>query len=123
IRGERVTGVVVAGLHAPLSFLNAQSFRADVLRVLQKEQPPPRLIVLEASGTAEIDFTAAQDLRELFGECRKQDITVAVARLESLRAQEAFERFKLYDELPRDHVFHSVEEAIRALAAREGARG
>jgi high affinity sulfate transporter 1 len=123
IRGERVAGVVVAGLHAPLSFLNAANFRADALRVLQKEQPAARLLVLEASGVPEIDFTAAQDLRELFCECRKQGVTVAVARLESPRAHDAFERFELYDELPRDHVFHSVEEAVRALAGQEKAGG
>ena len=70
----------------------------------------------------EIDFTAAQDLHQLFRECRTRGVTVAVARLESPRAYEAFERFRLYDELPRDHVFHSVEEAVRALAARAGAR-
>jgi MFS superfamily sulfate permease-like transporter len=115
IKGEHVSHVVVAGLHAPLSFLNASSFRADVQHVLQVE-PAPRLLVLEASGMPEIDFTAAQDLRELFRECRTQGVTVAVARLESLRAQDAFERFGLFDVLPRDRVFHSVEEAVRALA-------
>ena len=41
---------------------------------------------------------------------------VAMARLESARAQEAFERFGLYDALPREHVFHSVDEAVRKLA-------
>jgi MFS superfamily sulfate permease-like transporter len=115
VKGEHVSHVVVAGLQAPLSFLNASSFRADVRHVLQVE-PAPRLLVLEASGMPEIDFTAAQDLRDLFRECRTQGVTVAVARLESLRAQDAFERFGLFDVLPRDRVFHSVEEAVRALA-------
>jgi SulP family sulfate permease len=121
IAGERVPGVTVVGLHAPLSFLNAANFRADVLHVLQTTEPAPQLLVLEASGTPEIDFTAAQDLRELFRECRTRGVTVAVARLESPRAQDAFERFKLYDDLPRDHVFHSVAEAVRALAPPAGA--
>jgi sulfate permease, SulP family len=115
IKGEHVAHVVVAGLQAPLSFLNASNFRADVLHVLQIE-PAPQLLVLEASGMLEIDFTAAQDLRDLFRECRTLGVTVAVARLESLRAQDAFERFGLFDDLPRDRVFHSVEEAVRALA-------
>jgi MFS superfamily sulfate permease-like transporter len=83
--------------------------------VLQVE-PAPRLLVLEASGMLEIDFTAAQELRDLFRESRTQGVTVAVARLESLRAQDAFERFGLFDVLPRDRLFRSVEEAVRALA-------
>lgn len=115
IKGQHVSHVVVAGLQAPLSFLNASSFRADVQHMLQVE-PAPRLLVLEASGMLEIDFTAAQELRDLFRECRTQGVTVAVARLESLRAQDAFERFGLFDVLPRDRVFRSVEEAVRALA-------
>jgi MFS superfamily sulfate permease-like transporter len=64
----------------------------------------------------EIDFTAAQELRDLLRECRAQGVIVAIARLESWRAQDAFERFGLFDVLPKDHVFHSVDEAIRALA-------
>jgi sulfate permease, SulP family len=71
--------------------------------------------VLEASGIVEIDFTAAQTLHELFKACHEQGVTVAVARLESVRAQAAFERFGLYDVLPKDRVFLSADEAVRKL--------
>ena len=104
---------VVVGLQAPLSFLNAQNFRADVLDVIKRAKP--RLLVLEASGIIEIDFTAAQTLLDLIRECRTEGATVAMARLESTRAQDAFARFELYDILPKDHIFHSVDEAVRKL--------
>ena len=71
--------------------------------------------MLEAASIPEIDFTAAQELFGLIGECHQQGTAVAVDRLESLRAQDAFERFRLFDVLPKDHVFHSVDQAIRAL--------
>jgi len=115
--GEHVPGVAVVGLQAPLSFLNAPSFRNDVLNILQAPAAKPSLLVLEASGIVEIDFTAAQILLELFKACREQGVTVAVARLESTRAQAAFERFDLYDVLPKGRVFLSVDEAVRVLAA------
>jgi MFS superfamily sulfate permease-like transporter len=83
-----------------------------------KTAPTPKLLVLEASGMLEIDFTAAQALLALIAECRRQDVTLAVARLESTRAQAAFERFGIYAGLPRDRVFRSVDEAIKALAGR-----
>ena len=116
--GERHPKTVVVGLQAPLSFLNAENFRADVLEVLKASSPKPGLLVLEASGILEIDFTAAQTLLELLRECRKDGVTVAMARLESIRAQRAFERFGVYDVLPKDHIFHSVDEAVRALAGK-----
>jgi sulfate permease, SulP family len=114
LAGERVANVAVVGLQAPLSFLNAASFRADVLGVLQAEKP--KLLVIEASGIPEIDFTAAQDLVELIKECGEQGVIFAVARLESLRAQVAFERFAIYDVLPRERVFHRVADAVATLA-------
>ena len=114
IAGAQTTGVAVVGLQAPLTFLNAENFAADVLNVL-KTSPKPKLLVLEASGILELDFTAAQTLLELIGECREQEVALAVARLESTRAQEAFTRFGIYDRLPKDRVFRSVDEAIKAL--------
>ena len=114
ITGERLPGIAVVGLQAPLSFLNAPNFRTDVLNVLTRETP--KLMVLEASGIVEIDFTAAQILTEIIKACREQGVTIALARLESTRAQAAFERFGLFEFLPRDHVFQSVDEAVRALA-------
>jgi MFS superfamily sulfate permease-like transporter len=113
--GERHPGVAVVGLQAPLSFLNAQNFRADVLGVVKASTPKPRLLVLEASGIIEIDFTAAQTLLDLIRQCRAEGVTVAMARLESTRAQQAFERFRIHDVLPRDHIFFSVDEAVRKL--------
>jgi len=113
VEGERVPRVAVVGLQAPLSFLNAPGFRGDLDKVVKATQP--KLVVIEASGMVEIDFTAAQVLLDVLKACREQNVTVAVARLESTHAQDAFERFRLYDALPREHVFHSVEEAVRRL--------
>jgi SulP family sulfate permease len=108
--GERLPDVTVVGLPAPLSFLNIAHFRSDMLGVIRTARP--KLLVLEASGVLEIDFTAAQMLLDLFRECRADGVTLAIARLESTRAQEAFERFNLYDALPREHVFLSVDAAV-----------
>ena len=117
IAGEQSAGIAVVGLQAPLTFLNAENFAADVLDVL-KGPPTPKLLVLEASGILELDFTAAQTLLELIEECRRQEVTLAVARLESTRAQEAFTRFGIYEILPKDRVFRSVDEAIKTLGNR-----
>jgi MFS superfamily sulfate permease-like transporter len=116
--GARDPRIAVVGLQAPLTFLNAENFRSDVLRAIKAATPPPNLLVIEATGILEIDFTAAQILLDLFKEIEASGVTVAMARLESVRAQQAFERFGLYDVMPRDRVFQSVDEAIRALAPR-----
>jgi SulP family sulfate permease len=115
IPGEREPNAIVAGFSAPLSFLNAYHFRGDVLNALKTSPSKPRLLVLEATGILDIDFTAAQVLRDLIGVCRANGVTVAIARLESVLAQQAIARFHIDDLLGRDHIFHSVEQAIGAL--------
>ncbi len=115
IKGLRNPTVIVAGLQAPLSFLNASHFRADALSLLKTSPSKPRLLVIEASGIPEIDFTAAQALLDLIGICRADGVEVAVARLESSRAQNAFAQFGIYDALGPDRIFRSVDQAIRTL--------
>jgi SulP family sulfate permease len=120
IPGESVPSVLVAGFQAPLSFLNAYHFRQDILALVQSTSPQPRLIVLEATGIVEIDFTAAQVLSDTIKACCVDGANFALARLESTRAQDAIERFGIGAQLGADHEFHSVEEAIRAWRANDG---
>jgi MFS superfamily sulfate permease-like transporter len=118
LKSETIEGVLVIAFQAPLSFLNAYQFQDGARRVARQSPTPLNLIVLEASSIVEIDFTAAQILIEFIEFCAQSKIRFAVARLESVRAGEAFERLGITDAVHRDHFFHSVDEAIRVLAKK-----
>lgn len=125
-RGELTAGVLVLGFQAPLSFLNARTFRRDLIDALDRARGETRLVVLEASGVVEIDFTAAEALSDAIARAHALGVDVAVARLESVRAQAALARFGVLEQLGPNHVFRSVEDAIRAkteitMAAPAGA--
>ncbi len=113
--GEQEGHALVVGFQAPLSFLNAYDFRHDCEQLLQACAEKPRLLVIESTGIVEIDFTAARILREVIENCRADGIDVALARLESVRAQEAVARFGIATLLGDDHLTRSVEEAVRTL--------
>ncbi|MGH6836279.1 MAG: SulP family inorganic anion transporter [Methylocella sp.] len=118
LKGETIEGVLVVAFQAPLSFLNAYKFQDGARRAVRQSPAPLDLIVLEASSVVEIDFTAAQILIEFIEFCAQSKIRFAVARLESVRAGEAFERLGITDAVQRDHFFRSVDEAIRVLAKK-----
>jgi sulfate permease, SulP family len=117
VRGVIEPDVMVVGFAAPLSFLNAYRFRQDVLNALRSATPRPQLIVLEATGILDIDFTAAQILGDVIRRCHVDGIAFTIARLESIRAQDAVARFAIEEVLGPNHVFRSVEEAIRAFGS------
>jgi sulfate permease, SulP family len=112
--GEREPGIIVAGFQAPVTFLNTYAFRRDILEILKSSPQKPRLLVLEATGIVEIDFTAAQVLSDLIRRCHADGVDFAIARLESIRAQDAMARFGIDALLGPDRQFRSVEEAVRA---------
>jgi MFS superfamily sulfate permease-like transporter len=114
IPGETDPGVVVVGFQAPLSFLNANGFRQDALNAVHASAGV-RLIVLEATGILEIDFTAAGVLNDLIAKCHAENIDFAIARLESIRAQQAIAQFGIDQSLGPNRIFHSVAEALEKL--------
>jgi SulP family sulfate permease len=118
-KGETHPDVAVVAFQAPLSFLNAYAFKQGVLDLIDRRTSPARLVILEASSIIAIDFTASEILAELIQHCRGVGASFAIARLESVRAEEALTRFGITDLLGEDRFFHSVDEAIRALAPKD----
>jgi sulfate permease, SulP family len=116
-KGETLAGVVVFAFDAPLSFLNADQLRREITAVLRGADAPVKLVVLEAASISRIDFTAAETLRGIIRDCHARKIDFAIARLESLRAEEAVRRFGLDAELGKNRIFRSGEEAVKALAS------
>jgi len=119
--GERESGVLVFAPGAPVCFANATYVRRELERSISSMREPCRLVVLEANGVIDIDFTGSQMLQEVIARLQQRHIPVALARLESERAQRAAERTGLLSVLGAQQVFRSVDEAIRANAPRAAA--
>jgi sulfate permease, SulP family len=117
LRGVKEPGIIVAGFASPLSFLNAYRFRQDMLNALRSTASGTRLIVLEATGILDIDFTAARILSDVIRRCHADGITFTMARLESIRAQDAVARFRIEEALGPGRIFRSVDDAIRAFGS------
>jgi MFS superfamily sulfate permease-like transporter len=118
-QGEKQQGVAVYAFQAPLLFANAEIFKREMIEMIESYDPPPSLVVLEASGIAHVDFTAAQAFIEIISHCRTSNIRFAVARLESAKAHSALNRFGVLYVLGPDSLFHSVDEAAKRLAPQQ----
>jgi sulfate permease, SulP family len=117
--GEREPGVLVFAPGVPIYFLNAADIGRKLMNAITAAAPPCRLVVIEANGMIDIDFTGSHILQQNILELRRRKIDVAIARLESGRAQHTAARTGLIAALGADHIFRSVDDAIRAARARK----
>jgi MFS superfamily sulfate permease-like transporter len=110
-----VPGVLVFLFVAPLYYANAGHFRIQVHRALAEASSPPKLFVLDADAMSDFDYTGSQTLGALVDEFDRSHVTVAVARAVG-DVPRNLARSDLIDRIGRDHVFHTVDEAVKALA-------
>ena len=112
---EHVPGVLVFATAAPLTFTNAQYIRDKIMTALAAAPAPVKLLVIEASGMIDIDYTGSQILQQTIVQLRSRSIEVAIARLSDKRAQEQAGQTGLIAALGPGRVFRSVEEAVRRI--------
>ncbi len=93
-------------------------FRDRVREVVAAASPPPSLFVLDASGIDDVDYTGGRMLLQVVHELHARGVDFAVARatgdapLDTARAG-------LRRHVRDDHVFLTVDEAVRALGPEE----
>jgi SulP family sulfate permease len=116
-KGDTRGDVVVVGFQAPLFFLNADTFRKTLEEAVLAASLPVSAVILEASSIVEIDFTGAQALIATIRFWNDRGVRFYIARLESLRAQQAMEKYGILPLLGAAQTFHSVDEAMRHIGA------
>lgn len=117
--------ILVLGLSSPINFVNAQSIADDIHDVVNTLAVPPRVLVLECAGVLSVDLTGADMLERLIEDFRRDGIQVALARLESDRAQGDLAAAGALANLGERFLFQSVEEASQFFLKQEpqGAEG
>jgi high affinity sulfate transporter 1 len=124
---ETLPGLLIYRLDGQLFFANA-GFAIDRLNeLLSATQPPPRVVIWNLESTTDVDVTAAEALVRLVHDLRDSGRDLVFARAGSA-ALDVFERSGLLDLLGEDHLFLTVDGAVRSclhgrlavIAALEG---
>mgnify|MGYP001202590508 FL=1 len=119
-RAEHIPGVLVVAFQAPLLFSNADTFERQMQSMIAERRSGLKLVVLEASAVADIDYTAADTLQRVIADCQAENVRFVVARLQSVRAASSLERQGVLALLGETGRTDSVEEAVRAMISQRG---
>jgi high affinity sulfate transporter 1 len=108
---------VLAVLYAtPLWYANAVHFHEELKTAMVRCAGTPRLVVLDALGMGDIDFTGSRVLGEVLDELDADGVDFALARAGD-RVRAALRRAGLEARIGADHFFPSVDAAVVSLAA------
>ncbi len=112
-RPAEIPGVLVVLFAAPLWYANATHFRAALDHARRQSAQAPRLVVLDALGMYDVDFTGAQALSRALEELGQDGIAFAVARAGD-HLKQNLGRAGLMERIGADHFYASVDEAVTA---------
>ncbi len=107
-------GLIVYRFGADLFYANDNRF-ADEVRALVRQAPTPvRWFVIDAGAITDIDYSAAQSIRDLLKDLTREGIDVVFARVSPyLRAD--MDRHGVTAALGAAHIFPTLHEAIAAV--------
>lgn len=109
-----VPGVLVVQFATPLWYANASRFRTDLAAAVDRAGHSLRLVVLDAMGMTDVDYTGACALRQMLDRIDHRGVSFAVARTNKT-ARAGLARSGILARIGEDHLFASVGEAVNAL--------
>jgi SulP family sulfate permease len=110
-----VPGILVLLFATPLWYANAMHFRDEVVGALTRT-PGTRILVLDALGMSDVDFTGSRALGQVLDDCERQHVTFGVARAGD-HAHDMLQRSGLVQRIGESHFYSSVNEAVTGLTA------
>jgi high affinity sulfate transporter 1 len=111
-----VPGLLIVRPDAPIYYANALTVQKQIKAMVEETLPPPRAILLDAAGQDDLDITSAEVLKSLLAELKAKGIDYYVAELH-LTVREFGERTGLLPMIPEDHIFPTVDTAVRFFEA------
>jgi sulfate permease, SulP family len=111
---ERIPGLLVLRLDAPLFYANASLVRDRIKWLVGASDAVPTAVILEAGANADLDITSAEMLEELARSLESVGIGFGLADVRQ-PVVEMLRRTGLLATIGEDHVYHTVDEAVRSL--------
>jgi sulfate transporter 4 len=117
---ERYDGIVIVRVDAPIYFANMDNIRSKLLKYESKasEESTTRnggevkFVILEMSPNSHVDSSALHVLHEMVKMYNQRDVQLVLAN-PNVKVMEKLVASKLIDEIGRDHVFVSIQDAVK----------
>jgi MFS superfamily sulfate permease-like transporter len=107
-------GLIIYRFSRDLFYANASFFATEVQNLVKKAASPVQWFILEARAITQIDYSAAQTLRDVVRALAARQVTLIVTGL-SPEVKAQFDRDGLTDLIGADCFFYHLEEALTQI--------
>jgi SulP family sulfate permease len=111
-----VPGVLIVRIDAQLYYANALTVRDRVKAMVADMETPPRAVIFDASAQDQIDVTSTNLIKSLVKELQGKGIDLYLADVHA-PVLEHGRKTGLLESIGEDHVFLTVDAAVRTLEA------
>ena len=111
-----VPGVLIIRPDAQLYYANALTVRAEVKKLFDVAEPPPKVLILDLTATDRLDLTSAEMIAKFAKELESKNIAFYLAEVH-LTVLEDARTTGLLEVVGEDHTFATVEEAVNHVLA------
>jgi SulP family sulfate permease len=108
---EFIPGIVVAGIHGPLFFADADNFRKSLMDMVEKNQP--NTVVIDLGAVIMMDMDGDKILYKLSRDLRKKNVQVLLTRV-GRHDLELLRKTGTLEEIGSQNIYETVRAAVSA---------
>jgi MFS superfamily sulfate permease-like transporter len=117
-RTQALPGLMIYRFTHSMYYANSQQLSEEVTGLAETARPPLRWLCIDASAIDDVDYTAAETLRSIFGILRKRGIRLVVAQvMDDVKAESRYELGRLFGE---DAFYDTLDDVVRAYRQQSG---
>ena len=113
-----VPGVLIVRLDAQLYYANAANVRDRVKAMIKEMESPPRAVIFDSNAQEQLDVTTTDAIKGLVKELHRKGVEVYLAEVHA-PVLEHGRVTGLLESIGEDHVFPSVDLAVRSITEVE----
>jgi high affinity sulfate transporter 1 len=110
-------GLLIYRFSHTMYYANAEQLSREVFELAEGAQPPLAWFCIEAEAVADVDFTAAATLRDIYGILKMQGIRLVFCETIDLVKGE-LDRYELTDLIGQDAFYETISDVISAYDKR-----
>lgn len=116
---QALPGLLIYRFTHSMYYANSQQLSEEILHLINSAEPPLRWFCIDASAVDDVDYSAAETLRSLYGILKEKGIRMIVAQvLEDVKAESRYELSRLFG---ADAFYETLEDVVKDYRKQGGA--